>query len=111
MASEYIKGNGVFADVAKKLEKFKDEFSKETLRRVQEYTPVDTGLLQQSWTVRVDESAGSMEFINPATNEHGVPYALIVELGTESMRGFFMAHQTIAEATEIAKVAKSRSGL
>ncbi len=106
---DYVKGTDQLSDLIEKLEKLQQAFADEAHRRVKEYTPVDTGLLANSWKVTVEGSNITIE--NTATTPQGVYYGPFVEFGTIHMRGFFMATRTIAEATQILAVAKQKVGL
>lgn len=107
--SEHVAGLDQLQELAKKLEKLPQAFADEAHRRVKEYTPVDTGLLANSWQVTVQGSNITIE--NTATTPQGVYYGPFVEFGTIYMRGFFMATRTIAESDQILAIAKQKVGL
>jgi hypothetical protein len=92
-----------------KLKQFKKAFSDEALKRVKAYSPVDTGLLADSWKVKI--SGNEMIFTNEAQNSQGQYYAQYVEFGTYKMSGAFMVTRTLAEAPQILRIAKQNAGL
>jgi hypothetical protein len=93
------------AKVAELAQAFGDEF----VARVKEKTPVDTGLLQNSWELEVNQK--SINVTNQAVNERGEPYSAYVEFGTEHVPGVFMLNRTILEVDDIMNVAKAKVGL
>jgi Bacteriophage HK97-gp10, putative tail-component len=107
--SEYVKGLEGFVETTKKVDKLPQAFADEALRRVKDYTPVRTGQLQNSWDVKVDESAITVE--NTAVNAEGEYYGIYVEYGTMYFKGAFMATRTVAEAEDILRIAKRKAGL
>jgi hypothetical protein len=86
-----------------RLRKFRHEFGKEFLARVQERTPVVTGTLHAGWEYQLKEQ--DVEVRNR------VPYASYVERGTDKMEPRGMLAATKEEAKEIAEVAKERAGI
>jgi HK97 gp10 family phage protein len=73
-------------------------------RRLQEKTPVDTGRLRRSWSVRSATTKG----INIG-NE--TPYAIFVEEGTVKQAPVRMMERTIEEAEQISREAAEQVGL
>jgi hypothetical protein len=100
-----------FLESGRKLDKLAKEFGNEALRRVKNYTPVETGLLQQSWELKVDKGNGELVLTNTAKNTEGQYYAPYVEFGTRHSRGAFMATRMLAEASQILRIAKRKAGL
>jgi len=95
----------------KKLDKVRDEFQDECLRRLQDYSPVRTGLLRDSWQVTYNADSGVLNFENDAQNEQGDYYAPFVEFGTYKMPGAFMATRVQGEADGILQLALRKAGL
>jgi hypothetical protein len=87
----------------------KQAFANEFLDRVKERTPVDTGLLKDSWTITVNK--GSISLKNDAKNSEGQEYVGFREFGTYKMPGAFMVSTTILEKQDILRVAKKNAGL
>jgi HK97 gp10 family phage protein len=94
---------------AAKIEKLKRAFGEEFLKRVEEKTPVDTGRLKASWTLKINDK--TIQVTNKAINAEGVPYAIFVEFGTIHTRPVLMLNRTIAESTDIMRTAKAKVGL
>jgi hypothetical protein len=104
-----VKGLEKLIDVTKKITATKQAFAEEFLTRVQNRTPVRTGLLNDSWDMKVKQ--GRIELKNDAENEQGQEYVAFVEFGTYKMRGFFMVSLTMMESADILKIAKKNVGL
>ncbi len=79
---------------------YADEFAQEFEDRVAQRTPVDTGLLRNSWETHVSASE--------ITISNDVEYAGFVEDGTEHMEGAHMIKTTIMEIPEISRVVLNR---
>jgi hypothetical protein len=105
-----IKGLDKLLSDIKMVGKLKEEFGKEFLKRVQEKTPVRTGLLKDSWELDTTK-AGRLDLKNTAKNEQGDNYVVFVEFGTMHFTGFFMVSQTILESRDVLKQAKKNVGL
>jgi bacteriophage HK97-gp10 putative tail-component len=109
--SEGIKGLENFNALSAKVDRFKQEFANGLKERIEEYSPVDTGEMKESWEVQIDDSKGAIYVTNSATDNQGVPYAPFVETGTPTMEGHFMVSRAVAEAEQIAATAKRKAGL
>lgn len=106
---EPIRGLESLQAMSDKLDKAREAFGEEVLKRLQEYSPVLTGRLKNSWE-KTDED-GVLTFTNTAVDEQGEPYAIFVEFGTVHMPGQFFATRVMAEADQIWQVAKQKSDL
>jgi 2-oxo-4-hydroxy-4-carboxy--5-ureidoimidazoline (OHCU) decarboxylase len=104
------KNEDTLASLANKIDMLKIVFGNELLTRIQEYTPVRTGLLRDSWVLNFDEEAKMITLTNTATNR-GVPYAIYVEEGTRHMAGFFMLLRTMNDAESLLEDAMDQVGL
>ncbi len=96
-------------DVKGKLQAFKEEFAKEFQKRVEDRSPVDTGLLKKSWETEI--VPGAINLTSDATNKSGQQYAGYLEYGTEKIPPVGMVRTTMLEAEQIAKIAKERAGI
>ncbi len=72
-----------FLDNIAKVKKLPKAFGDEFVARVKEKTPVDTGRLQASWELEVNDT--TINVTNTAANERGEPYSTYVEFGTEHL--------------------------
>jgi hypothetical protein len=90
-------------DYANKLEEFRAAFAEEFFNRVVNRTPIDTGILRDSWDINL--TATSIDIDNSA------PYSAYVEYGTWKMAPRGMVRTTVLEAEQITKLAKERAGL
>jgi HK97 gp10 family phage protein len=109
--SESIKGLEELLDNIKKLDQLSPEFGKEALKRVQDYSPVATGLLKDSWVLTSDVSNHELRLENTAQVEQGTYYAAFQEFGTVHDAPQLFLTRTVAESEDILKVAKQKSGL
>ena len=86
-----------------RLDKIWPAFEKEFQKRVEQRTPVHTGLLKDSWLWEGNKD--SRDF----TNEQD--YAIYPEYGTTKMRPVAMVGTTIKESEDILKKATKDAGL
>ena len=107
--TDYVQGLDGLLETIEKLKEVKQEFGKEALRRVQDYTPVETGNLRNSW--ELTETDGEMTIQNNAVDEQGTYYGVFVDQGTVHQAGQFFVERTMAEAEQIWQVAKEKAGL
>jgi len=98
-------------NLSSKLDQLTVEFGKGLLERAKQYTPVDTGLLKNSWQVTFDESNQQIILSNDAENKGGVKYGTFANDGTDKYAGFFMKERTINDAPSILAAAKRKVGL
>jgi len=85
------------------LGKFAQEFAAEFQARVEQKTPVRTGLLKASWSNAVTPES--------ITLNNSTDYAIYVEEGTPKMSPVGMVSTTILESEDIMRIAIQRSGI
>lgn len=90
--------------VKESLRKFIVNWARIFKRRVQEKTPVRSGLLRRSWSVRSVTTKG-IDIVNQT------PYAGYIEYGTPKIAPVAMLARTIEEAEQISRQAAEEAGL
>ena len=79
-----------YRGINKLKEQFQEEIADLYLKRLEEVSPVDTGLLSQSWyisNIKPGTYRHIVEVSNDATNEYGQEYASWVEDGHHTVNG------------------------
>jgi hypothetical protein len=109
--SDAIKGLEGLLDSIKKLDQLSPEFGKEALKRVQDYSPVATGLLKDSWVLTCDTANHELRLENTAQDEQGTYYAAFQEYGTVHDAPQLFLTRTVAESEDILRTAKQKAGL
>lgn len=107
--SDIVLGLAELLDSIDKLNKLPEEWGKEALKRVQDYSPVATGLLKDSWQLIVAD--GQLTLQNNAQDKEGTYYAIYQEFGTTRDRPQLFLSRTINEAEDILHKAKQKVGL
>ena len=106
-----IKGLDGLLESIKKLDQLAPTFGQEALKRVQDYSPVSTGLLKDSWKLTNNTTNHELVLENTAQDKEGTFYAIFQEFGTVHDRPQLFLTRTVAEAEDILRVAKQKAGL
>lgn len=107
--SDVVLGFVELLQTVEKLKKLPQEWGNEALRRVQDYSPVATGLLKSSWQLKIED--GVLTLQNNAQDAQGVYYAPFQEFGTVHDAPQLFLTRTVEESPAIMKVAKQKVGL